>query len=142
MKGFRFVTTQTVRVADVDYGGCASNAAVLEYFQEARIAYLAALGSYRELDIGEGCGLIIPEARVSFSAEMFFGDSLQVGARVEEMRQRSFTMRYRIEKRGQGIAEGSTPIISFHYGDRTPRAVPAAFRAAVIQYEGLPATRP
>ena len=35
-----------------------SNAAALHYFQEARIAYLRALGEYSEMDLGDGCALV------------------------------------------------------------------------------------
>ena len=74
---YRFFIPYTVRVADVNYGGHVSNAAVLSFFQDARIAYLKQFG-YSELDIG-GCGLILPEAHVRYLAEMFLGDELRIG---------------------------------------------------------------
>ena len=44
MEGYRFTIPYIVRVADVNYGGHVSNAAVLSFFQDARIAYLGHLG--------------------------------------------------------------------------------------------------
>jgi len=85
MDGFRFTVPYRVRVADVNYGGHVSNAAILSYFQDARIAYLRRLGSYGELDIGD-CGLILPEAHVYYRAELFLDDELTIGVRVGELR--------------------------------------------------------
>jgi hypothetical protein len=79
MNDYRFTIPYTVRVADVNYGGHVSNAAVLNFFQDARIAYLAHLGPFSELDIGGGCGIILPEAHVRYLAEMFLGDELRIG---------------------------------------------------------------
>lgn len=81
MDGFRFTIPYDVRVADVNYGAHVSNAAVLSFFQDARIAYLKQF-SLSELDIG-GCGIILPEAHVNYRAEMFLGDLLRIGVRTE-----------------------------------------------------------
>ncbi|NIQ95267.1 MAG: thioesterase, partial [Desulfuromonadales bacterium] len=57
MDEFRFSIPYAVRVADVNYGGHVANSAVLNFFQDARIAYLGHLGPYSELDLGDGCGI-------------------------------------------------------------------------------------
>ena len=46
MDEFEFVVPYKVRIADVNYGGHVANSAVLDFFQEARIAYLENLGGY------------------------------------------------------------------------------------------------
>lgn len=138
MDGFRFSTPYIVRVADVNYGGHVSNAAVLSYFQDARIAYLSRLGPFSELDLGDGCGLILPEAHVQYRAEMFLGEVLEIGVRVTEMRNSSFSMAYRIEREGRVTAEGTTALVSFDYAVRRPRRLPEGFRRAVAGFEGLP----
>ncbi|MCK4535984.1 MAG: thioesterase family protein, partial [Desulfuromonadales bacterium] len=74
MEDFKFVLPYTVRVADVNYGGHVANSAVLNFFQDARIAFLKYLGNYSEIDLGNGCGIILPEAHVNYLAEMFLGD--------------------------------------------------------------------
>src|SRR5690554_5161825 len=95
MEGFRFSIPYVVRVADVNYGGHVSNAAVLSFFQDARIAYLKHLGPFSELDLGEEAGIILPEAHVLYRAEMFLGDVLEIGVRVREVRNSAFVMEYR-----------------------------------------------
>jgi YbgC/YbaW family acyl-CoA thioester hydrolase len=138
LEGFRFTMPYTVRVSDINYAGHVSNAAVLQYFQEARIAYLRQLGPFTELDIGEGCGIIMPEARVLYRAEMLLGEVLVLGARVEEVGSTSFRMGYRVERGAQVTAEGTTPIIAFDYAARRPRRVPQGLREALVRFENLP----
>ncbi|MDO3379456.1 acyl-CoA thioesterase [Geoalkalibacter halelectricus] len=131
MKEFGFVLPYVVRVADINYGGHVSNAAVLNYFQDARIAFLAALGPYSELDIGAGCGLIMPESHVRYHAEMFLGDVLQIGVRTDKIGRSSFDLAYRIERQGELTAEGTTPLVAFDYTARKPRRLPPTFRQAL-----------
>ncbi len=137
MKDFPFTIPYTVRVADVNYGGHVSNAAVLSFFQDARIAYLGHLGPFSELDIGGGCGIILPEAHVRYLAEMFLGDELRIGVRVTEVRNSAFVMAYRIERQGVATAEGTTHLVAFDYAAGKPRRLPPAFRQAVKEFEGF-----
>lgn len=135
MDGYRFTIPYQVRVADVNYGGHVSNAAVLSFFQDARIAYLRALGGYSELDIG-GCGIILPEAHVHYRAEMFLGDRLEIGVRIGEARNSAFVMHYRIERDGVVTVEGTTNLVAFDYQARKPRRLPAQFRERFVAFEG------
>lgn len=132
---YRFYIPYTVRVADVNYGGHVSNAAVLSFFQDARIAYLKQFG-YSELDIG-GCGMILPEAHVRYLAEMFLGDELRIGVRVSELRNSAFVMEYAIERDGTMTARGTTNLVAFDYQARKPRRLPGPFRDAVARFEGM-----
>ena len=132
MEGFRFTLPYQVRIADVNYGGHVANSAVLDFFQEARIAYLDNLGGFSELDIGGGCGIILPEAHVRYRAEMFHGDQLLIGVRVRDLSRSSFTMEYRIERDGEVTAEGETALVCFDYGMRKPRRLDAVFREKLL----------
>jgi acyl-CoA thioesterase FadM len=136
MEGFRFTCPYRVGIAEINYGGHVANPAVLTYFQEARIAYLAALGPFTELDIGDGCGLILIEARVRYRAEMFHGDALALGVRTEGFGRTSFRLGYRIEGDRGVTAEGETALAAFDYGARRPRRVPQALRDAAARFEG------
>lgn len=127
MEGFAFQFPYQVRVGDVNYGGHVANSAVLNIFQDARIAWLASLGPFTELDLG-GCGIIMPEAHVYFRAEMFLRDQLQVGVRCSKMKLSGFVLEYRIERHGDITAEGETPIVCFDYQKRKACKIPTAFR--------------
>lgn len=136
MEKFSFTIPYTVRVADVNYGGHVANSAVLNFFQDARIAYLKNLGEYSELDVGNECGIILPEAHVKYLAEMFLSDQLTIGVKVNHISRSSFTMVYRIERDGQAVAEGETVLICFDYSIRKPRRLDAEFRKKLESFEG------
>ena len=137
MEDFNFTLPYSVRVADVNYGGHVANSAVLNFFQDARIAYLKHLGDYSELDIGNQCGIILPEAHIKYLAEMFLGDQLVIGARIKGVSRSSFTMAYRIERNGTVTAEGDTVLICFDYLKRKPRRLDEAFRQKIEAFEQL-----
>ena len=126
MQGFTFIFPYTVSVADVNYGGHVANSAVLNIFQDARIAFLAGLGPYDELDLG-GCGIIMPEAHVYYRQEMFLHQQLQVGVRCSEIKRSGFLLEYRIERDGELTVEGETPVVCFDYQKRKPCRIPADF---------------
>jgi len=130
MKGFNFYIDYCVHISDINYGGHVANSAVLNFFQDARIAYLRDLGEFSEMDIG-GCGLIQPEAHVKYKAEMFHNDVLKIWVGVSEIKRSSFELRYCIEREGEITAEGGTPLVSYDYTRKKPCRLPGDFRAAL-----------
>jgi YbgC/YbaW family acyl-CoA thioester hydrolase len=136
MTGFSFQFSYRVGVADINYGGHVANSAVLNFFQDARIAYLANLGPYSEMDLG-GCGLIMPEAHVFFRREMFLGDKLQIGVKSRSLKRSGWVMEYRIERAAELTAEGETPLLCFNYGTGKLCRVPAEFRLQLTDFEKL-----
>lgn len=136
MDNFSFRFSYRVGVADINYGGHVANSAVLNFFQDARIAYLARLGSYSEIDLG-GCGIIMPEAHVFFRQEMFLGDQLVIGVKSQNLKRSSWVMTYRIERDAELTAEGETPLVCFNYQTRKPCRIPTKFRSALIGFERL-----
>jgi YbgC/YbaW family acyl-CoA thioester hydrolase len=138
MNGFNFTFPYRVRIADINYGGHVANSAVLNFFQDARIAYLQQLGDYSELDIGGGCGVILPEARVSYRAEMFHDDQLMIGVKVSSLGRSSFMMEYCIERDGEVTAEGETSLVCFDYQNRKPRRMDKEFKNRITAFEQSP----
>ncbi len=136
MDNFQFSMPYLVRVAEINYAGHVANSAVLNIMQDGRIGYLAQLGPYTELDLG-GCGIILPEAHVFFRAEMFLHDRLEVGVRCPEIRRSSFQLEYRIERGGELMSEGATPVICFDYQQRKPVRIPIPFHVALAAFEDL-----
>lgn len=136
MTDFPFTIPYTVRVADVNYGGHVANSAVLNFFQDARLAYLKQLGGYSEMNVGGGCGLILPEAHVKYLAEMFMGDELVIGVKIVEIGRSSFRMAYRIERGDKGTAEGETTLVCFDYAARKPRRPDGEFAKKIQAWEG------
>ena len=137
MEGFRLTIPYRVRVVDINYGGHVANSAVLNFFQDTRIAYLKLLGDYSELDIGGQCGIILSEAHVRYQAEMFLDDELLIGARISHVGRTTLTMEYRIERNGDVTAEGQTVLLCFDYQKRRPRRLDPRFVEKIITFEGL-----
>ena len=137
MQGFNFSIPYRVRVVDINYGGHVANSAVLNFFQDGRIAYLKHLGGYSEIDIGNECGIILPEAHVKYLAEMFLDDELVIGVRIKQLGRSSFDMVYRIERDGVATAAGETALVCFDYRQRKPRRLDVQFREKVNEFEGL-----
>ena len=135
MEGFNFTIPYVVRVADVNYAGHVANSAVLNFFQDARIAYLKNLGDYSEIDIGNQCGIILRDAHVKYLAEMFLGDELVIGARIKDAGRLSFTMECRIERDSEVTAEGETLLVCLDYKKRKPRRIDVEFRERVEAFE-------
>jgi len=133
MNGFSFVMPYSVHVSDINYGGHVANSAVLNFFQDGRLKFLAELGPYSEMDIGEGCGIILPEAHVFYRAEMFLHDELAIGVRISEIKRSGFALEYRIEREAALTAEGSTNLVSFDYQKRKVVRLPEGFRIALLE---------
>lgn len=133
MEQFTFVVPYTVRVVDVNYGGHVANSAVLNFFHDARIAYLDDLGGFSEMDIG-GCGVILPEAHVYYRNEMFLNDTLEIGVRIKHYKRSSFTLEYRIERDGVLMAEGETAMVAYDYERKKARRLPEAFVAVLERH--------
>ena len=131
---YKFKIPYSVRVADINYGGHVSNAAVMNFFQDGRIAYLNNF-DFTELDIG-GVGIIIPEAHVRYLKEMFLGDILQVEVRINSMRNSSMVMQYQIVRDEEICVEGSTNMVAFDYDRRKSVRIPPLFRERVADFEG------
>lgn len=134
MSEFKFKIPYSVRIADINYGGHVSNAAVMNFFHDARIAYLKHFEA-SELDIG-GVGIIMPEAHVRYHREMFLGDDLQIAVRIDSMRKSSMIMMYQILRGDEITVEGSTNIVAFDYDRRKSVRIPKPFRQKVSDYEG------
>ena len=132
MDNYSFEFSCRVSIGAVNYGGHVSNAAVLTFFQDARLAFLADLGPFSEVDVG-GCGLIMSEAHLYYRQEMFHNDRLQIGVRAVGLRRSGFTLEYRIEREGQLTAEGDTPLVCFDYQRRKPCRIPTEFLAALTR---------
>jgi acyl-CoA thioester hydrolase len=105
---FGFSTDVKVRFAETDAQGIAHHAAYLVWFEVARIEYLARFrGGYRELQ-AEGIEALTLEANVSFRAPARFDDLLVIRARCGDIRGARFRFDYRVERKGELIADGAT----------------------------------
>ena len=111
MESFNFATDLTVRFSETDAQGIANNAVYLNWFEVARVSYLARFpGGYRGL-IESGVEALTIEAKVRYLAPCGFDDELRIHTRVTHLRGARFHFEYAVERTNepaQKIADGWT----------------------------------
>jgi acyl-CoA thioester hydrolase len=111
VEGFNVASDLTVRFSETDAQGIANNAVYLNWFEVARINYLARFpGGYRGL-IEQGVEALTIEAHVRYLAPCGFDDELRIHTRVTELRGARFRFEYVVERTSEPsatIAEGWT----------------------------------
>ena len=111
MEGYRFAAELSVRFSETDAQGIANNSVYLNWFEVARIAYLARFpGGYRGL-IEQGVEALTTEAHVRYRAPCGFDDQLLIHTRVTHLRGARFHFEYVVEKTNEPagvVADGWT----------------------------------
>ena len=92
---YPFSTEIPVRITDLNYGGHVGNDAFLSLVHEARVRYLQSLG-YSELNV-EGFGLIMADAAIRFSKELFYGDVVTIEVAATGFTTVSFDLIYQLK---------------------------------------------
>ena len=111
MDGYHFSVDVRVRFSETDAQGIANNAVYLNWFEVARVTYLARFpGGYRGL-IESGVEALTIEAYVRYLAPCGFDDELRIHTRVTHLRGARFRFEYVMERLNEPhtkIAEGWT----------------------------------
>jgi acyl-CoA thioester hydrolase len=109
--GYNYVTDLNVRFSETDAQGIANNSVYLNWFEVARIAYLARFpGGYRGL-IEQGVEALTIEAHVRYLAPCGFDDQLRIHTRATHVRGARFRFEYVVERTNEPqttIADGWT----------------------------------
>lgn len=125
-ESFRFSSSLTVRITDLNYGAHVGNDTVLSFLHEARVSFLQSLG-YSELNL-EGVGLIMADAAIVFKNEMFYGDDLLISIQPVECSRVGFDLIYKIEKKPEGqsivVVIAKTAMICYDYAGKKVTALP------------------
>jgi acyl-CoA thioester hydrolase len=138
MEGFNFATDLTVRFSETDAQGIANNAVYLNWFEVARIAYLARFpGGYRGM-IQQGVEALTIEAHVRYIAPCGFDDELRLHTRVTELRGARFRFEYVVERTSEPsatIAEGWTAHACVDAKTLRPTRMPAWLAEGIAAVE-------
>jgi acyl-CoA thioester hydrolase len=138
MKGFNFATDVTVRFSETDAQGIANNSVYLNWFEVARIAYLARFpGGYRGL-IQQGVEALTIEAHVCYRAPCGFDDELRIHTRVTELRGARFRFEYVVERTSEPsatVAEGWTAHACVDATTLRPTRMPAWLAEGIARAE-------
>ena len=129
-----FSRTLPVTIGDINYGQHMGNDRFLAFFHEARLGYLASLGNDRgaalsEANIGDGVGLIMTNANITYLAQVAHGDSLIITVTPGECAKASFELLYEALRAsdGKAAARGSTKLCAFDYARQRIARLPESF---------------
>ncbi len=138
-----------VRFVDTDAFGHVNNAVYLSYFEAARAGYYARVAGI-PFGTGESAGkhtFVVAEARISYRAPSFFGETLLVGCRFSWSGRTSFGLEYVIRAAASAVAaerivaDGATTQVMFDLQRNRVMRVPADLLAMFEAYEGHPIAR-
>jgi acyl-CoA thioester hydrolase len=128
VEGYHFATDLSVRFSETDAQGIANNSVYLNWFEVARIAYLARFpGGYRGL-IEQGVEALTIEAHVRYLAPCGFDDQLHIHTRITHLRGARFRFEYVVERTNEPqttIADGWTGHACVDANTLRPTRMPA-----------------
>jgi len=138
LEGFRFSEDLSVRFSETDAQGIANNAVYLNWFEVARVAYLARFpGGYRGM-IEQGVEATTIETHVRYRGPARFDDRLRVHTRITEVRGARFRFEYVIERVSEpvgAIGNGWTAHATVHASSLRPVRVPPWLVEAIERVE-------
>ncbi|MFU8821484.1 MAG: acyl-CoA thioesterase [Gammaproteobacteria bacterium] len=136
LAGFPVKVDIPVAWGEMDAFGHVNNVVYFRYFESARIAYFAAVG-YMDLMRATGVGPILAATECRFRLPLEYPDTVTVGARVAEIEEDAFLMRYFAVSRAHGrvAAEGSGRIVSYDYEQKRRAPLQAILRERLEHLE-------
>lgn len=140
--GFRFSTEVRVRFSETDAQGVVHNAVYLDWFEIARVAYLARFrNGYRGLREEDGVDATTVESHVRYRTPAVFDDVVRVHARVREVRGARFSFEYVLERTNEppgAVADGWTSHACIDSRTHRPTRMPGWLAEAIREAERDP----
>ena len=131
-----------VRFADTDAMGHVNNAVYLTYCEIARITYWTDVtGEPVRLGSTGAESLILAEARISYRAPAFHGETITVETRAVRIGRSSFVLEHRLTACIPGtdarlVATSESVLVRYDYSRDAPVALSEPFIAAIEGFEG------
>ena len=131
--GFAFRHQLDVRFRDCDSMGHVNNAVYFTYLEQCRLTF------WRQLT-GEGSPLsrvIVAHAECDYRSPALFGDRIEVGLNVGEIRRSSFVLLYQINhvESGRRLADGRTVMVTYDYAAGASVPIPPATRSLLETWQ-------
>jgi acyl-CoA thioester hydrolase len=131
-----------VRFADLDGMGHVNNAVYLTYCETARIRYWMDVTGEPITPGHEGAeSLILAEARITYRAPVFHGETVTVETRATHVGRTSFTLEHRMTAAAPSatprvVAVSDSVLVRYDYATSAPVALGDAIVAAMEAFEG------
>jgi acyl-CoA thioester hydrolase len=135
---FKHKITVTVRFHEVDMLGVCNNAVYINYFEQARLDYIKALGMVPERGLfSDGKLFFIVRNEINYKSHSRFDDVLDVYSRITYIRNSSFGFDHLVVNTAAGevIAEGSGVIAQVDPKTRKSEPLDNKFIEAVRNFE-------
>lgn len=130
-----FETTIRVRSYELDAFGHLNHAVYLNYFEEARVRTLEAVGHPLQDLLDRGGGVHVVRVEVDYRREVFLGHRLRIRTRVDEVKRSSIAVVQEALRPGEGGEEVACRArVVWVWVDETgrPRRVPVDVRDALL----------
>ncbi|WP_296622094.1 thioesterase family protein [Marivirga sp.] len=124
---YLFTAKITTRITDLNYGGHVGNDRIFAFMHDARVQFIKSLGYKDEMNF-DGLGNIQTDAAISYKAEVFAYEELEIEVGVMDLNKYGCDFVYRFTKSdGKMAAIGKTGIIFFDYEKRKIANMPESF---------------
>jgi acyl-CoA thioester hydrolase len=133
---FRFFQPIEVRYSDIDAQHHVNSASYFTYMEQARAAYLQALGLWKGDDFN-AIGIIIADQSCSYKIPIRFGQQIEVGVRTVEFGEKSLQMEYLIRDQSDRceLAFGRTILVAYDYLAGESISVPEEWKRRIGAFE-------
>ena len=132
----KFKHSLSVRFSDVDGLAHTNNAAYITYFEEARLAYVKALGYDRARSLKD-FSFILAHVSCDFKAPSYGGELLDIFCGVTRVGNASFDMHYEVKDHQTGllVASGKTVQVTYNYHESKVVPVADELRKQIENFE-------
>ena len=131
---YEFTFQLQVRITDINIANHLGHVELIGMLHEARHQFFTRLG-FSELNLGEeNVGIVIVDLVTNYLQEVFAGEIIDVDLRLDELKERSFRIYYRMRRGSDIISLAETGISPFIYGGSKPVAVPEKFVESLRNY--------
>jgi len=116
---------QAVIWGDMDAFEHVNNTVYFRYFEDARMEFFMKLGVMEHLK-STSIGPILASTRCDFRAPLNFPDEIVIGAWIDQVAEKRFTMHYRVHSLNQKclVAEGEGLVVFYDYENKKSSVIP------------------
>lgn len=131
-RGSRVAIPLRVRYFEADQQGVVFNMWYLAYFEDARNAYLEAVGYPLQALLASGHDIQVVAVNIAWKGSVRWGDTdVEVVAHVSRIGESSLTFDFEVKRRDVTLVTGQTVYVIIAADGSGKRPVPADLRAAV-----------
>jgi acyl-CoA thioester hydrolase len=136
LKGFPVTVEAAVAWGDMDALRHVNNVTYFRYFENARVAYFERIGLWEFME-KTGIGPILASTQCRFRAPLTYPDVVTIGARVSDIGQDGFTMKYSVVSRRllKIAAEGEGVLVTYDYRNNHKAGMPAELKQSILDLE-------